>query len=163
MSASDNGIHLVGHRLLCTVRRIGVCRWYVCTYVYKEHVATEDVGLGLYVGSSSQAGQGRAAEGGWPAPSLSTISIVLCMALATVLQVLPDNGYQVPRCTTPGHTTVHCTQYQSYVLQYITYVVRTRSTYYHRLNHRTSDVYRLPMPSAIGLSLKKHADTHHTG
>jgi hypothetical protein len=47
--------YLVGHRLLCTVRRIGVCRWYVCTYVYKEHVATEDVGLGLYVGSSSQA------------------------------------------------------------------------------------------------------------
>jgi hypothetical protein len=46
--------YLVGHRLLCTVS-IGVCRWYVCTYEYKEHVATEDVGLGLYVGSSSQA------------------------------------------------------------------------------------------------------------
>jgi hypothetical protein len=32
--------------------------------------------------------------------------------------------------------------------------------YYHRLNHRTSDVYRVPMhrPPA---SLKKHADTHH--
>jgi hypothetical protein len=44
----------IGHRLLCTVS-ISVCRWYVCTYVYKEHVATEDVGLGLYVGSISQA------------------------------------------------------------------------------------------------------------
>jgi hypothetical protein len=39
----------------CATVIIGVCRWYVCTYVYKEHVATEDVGLGLYVGSSSQA------------------------------------------------------------------------------------------------------------
>jgi len=43
---------------------------------------------------------------------------------------LPATGYQVPPCTMPGHTTVHSTQYQSYVLQYITYVVRTRSTFY---------------------------------
>jgi len=84
--------------------------------------------------------------------------------MATVLQaVLPDNGYQLPPCTTSGHTTVHCTQYQSYVLQYITYVVRTRSTFYVLPSAEPSDIGCLQVAdaSATGLSLKKHADTHH--
>ena len=67
-------------------------------------------------------------------PSLSTNSIVLFIVLRRygygATSGLPATGYQVPPCTTPGHTTIHSTQYQSYVLQYITYVVRKRSIFY---------------------------------
>jgi len=54
--------------------------------------------------------------------------------------------------TTMGHTTVHSTQYQCYMLPYITYFVRTRSTCY---------VLPLAEPSDIGCL--QGADASATG
>jgi len=46
------------HRPSALVRRYHRRLLMLHTYVYREHVATEDAGLGLYIGSSSQGATG---------------------------------------------------------------------------------------------------------
>jgi hypothetical protein len=72
------------------------------TYVYRNHVATEDTGLGLYVlGSSSQAAGAGSSRRLHLHLVLIVLYGVLCNgATAMVLQVLPASRYHP---TTMGH------------------------------------------------------------